>query len=65
MTDDMNEWTELKTMADVCEAQAKGWEIEERMHFYDDAYKSASKWVAWDGSQWLSRLSYRGRPRRL
>ncbi len=46
-------WTDLKDLQTVADAQSEGWEIEE-------CY--CSPWHVWGGKNWRSDASYRGRP---
>ena len=51
----MNEWTELKTMFEVADAKAAGWEI---MVQNNPEYD----WEMWDGTGWANYWKFRGRP---
>ena len=50
----MGEWTELKDLQAVADAQVAGWEIQ----FLDDW----NKWLDWAGEGWDSTTKYVGRP---
>jgi hypothetical protein len=49
-----HEWTDLKDLQAVADAQAAGWEIQ---------FQSAGTWIKWEANYWSKGTTYRGRPK--
>jgi hypothetical protein len=47
-------WTDLKNLQTIADAQSEGWEIQIR---------GCNGWNNWDETYWNSNCCYRGRPR--